>query len=127
MREFINNLRFADDVFLCTGTSQGLQQMLQELSDESRQMGLMIDIVKTKVIVVDSIPINVNTVAIENVEDYVYLGQYYSLIVKNQNKEIQRRIIYCDAYNEFVRYIIFYIFITKLYICEYPIAYKQVI
>ena len=34
--EFLSNLRFADDIFLCTETPQELQQMLQELSDESR-------------------------------------------------------------------------------------------
>ena len=38
--EFLSNLSFADDIFLCTETPQELQQMLQELSDESRQMGL---------------------------------------------------------------------------------------
>ena len=31
--EFLSNLRFADDIFLCTETPQELQQMLQELSD----------------------------------------------------------------------------------------------
>ena len=46
--EFINNLRFADDIFVCTGTPQELQQMLQELSDESRQMSLKMNIAKTK-------------------------------------------------------------------------------
>ena len=43
--------------------------------------------------VVDKTPINVNNVPIENVEGYVYLGQHYSLKEKNQNKEIQRRIV----------------------------------
>ena len=47
--EFLSNLRFADDIFLCTETPQELQQMLQELSDESRQMGLKMNITKTKV------------------------------------------------------------------------------
>ena len=37
--EFLSNLRFADDIFLCTETPQELQQMLHELSDESRRMG----------------------------------------------------------------------------------------
>ena len=37
------------DIFLCTETPQELQQMLQELSDESRQMGLKMNITKTKV------------------------------------------------------------------------------
>ena len=60
--EFLSNLRFADDIFLCTETPQELQQMLQELSDESRRMGLKMNIAKTKVMVVDNSPINVNTV-----------------------------------------------------------------
>ena len=35
--EFLSNLRFADDMFLCTKTPQELQQMLQELSKENNQ------------------------------------------------------------------------------------------
>ena len=38
--EFPSHLRFTDDIFLCTETPQELQHMLQELSDESRRMGL---------------------------------------------------------------------------------------
>ena len=47
-----------------------LQQMLQELSDESRRMGLKMNIAKTKVMVVDNTPINVNNVLVENAEGY---------------------------------------------------------
>ena len=65
--EFLSNLRFADDIFLCTETPQELQHMLQELSDESRRMGLKMNIAKTKVMVVDNTPINVNNVLIETV------------------------------------------------------------
>ena len=90
--EFLSNLRFAD-IFLCTETPQELQQMLQELSDESRRMGLKMNIAKTKVMVVENTPINVNNVLIENVPGYVYLGQHYSLKENNQDKEIQRRIL----------------------------------
>ena len=63
--EFLSNLRFADDTFLCTETPQELQYMLQELPDESRRMGLKMNIAKRKVIVVDNTPINVNNVLIE--------------------------------------------------------------
>ena len=91
--EFLSNLRFADGIFLCTETPQELQHMLQELSDESRRMGLKMNIAKTKVMVVDNTPINVNNVLIENVQGYVYLGQHYSLKEKHQDKEIQRRIM----------------------------------
>ena len=63
--EFLSNLRFADDIFLCTETPQLLQHMLQELSDESRRIGLKMSIAKTKVMVVDNTPINkVNKVLI---------------------------------------------------------------
>ena len=88
---FPSNLRFADDIFLCTETPQEL--MLQELSGESRWMGLKMNIAKTKVMVVANTPINVNNVLIENVQGYVYLGQHYSLKEKNQEKEIQWRIM----------------------------------
>ena len=33
--EYISNLRFADDVLICANTPHELQQMLQELADES--------------------------------------------------------------------------------------------
>ena len=62
--EFLSNLRFADDIFLCTETPQELQQMLQEQSDESRRKGINIYIAKTKVMVVDNTHINVNNVLI---------------------------------------------------------------
>ena len=91
--EFLSILRFADDIFLCTETPQVSQQMLQEIADESRGMGLKMDIAKTKVMVLDNTPINVNSVLIENVLGYVYLRQHYSLKKKNQDKEIQRRIM----------------------------------
>ena len=67
--------------------------MLQELSDEIRRMDLKMNIAKTKVMVVDNTPINVNNVPIENVEGYVYLGQRYRVKEKNQDKEIQRIIM----------------------------------
>ena len=41
--EFLTNLRFADKL-LCTETPQELQQMLLELPDESRRMGLKMNI-----------------------------------------------------------------------------------
>ena len=56
-------------------------------------MGLKMNIAKTKVTVVDNTPINVNNALIENVQGYVYLGHHNSLKEKNQDKEIQRRIM----------------------------------
>ena len=56
-------------------------------------MGLKMNIAKTKVMVLDNTPKNVNNVLIENVPGYVYLGQHYSIKEKNHDKEIQRRIM----------------------------------
>ena len=84
--ELLSNLRFADDIFLCTETPQELQHMLQELSDESSRMVLKMNIANRKVMVVDDSPINVDNVLIENVQGYVYLGQHYSLKEKNRTK-----------------------------------------
>ena len=90
--EYLNHLRFADDIFMCTETPQELEIMLQELCEESNISGLRMNISKTKIMVEDNTPINVNNTQIENVESYVYLGQRFSLRDKNQDKEILRRI-----------------------------------
>ena len=87
--EFLSNLRFADDIFLCTEIPQELQQRLQELSDKSRRMGLKMNIAKTMVMVVDNTPINMNNVLIENDQGYVYLGQHY--ILKSRKRTRTKR------------------------------------
>ena len=98
-----------------------IHQMLQELYDESRRMGLKMNIAKIKVMVVDNTPINVNNVLIENVQGYVYLGQHYSLKEKNQDKEIQQRIMAgWAAYDKH-----WDIFKSNLAICLKRQVYKQ--
>ena len=47
---------------------------------------------KTKVMMETDTPVYVNNTQIENVESYIYLGQRYSTIDKNQAEENQRRI-----------------------------------
>ena len=53
----------------------------------SKHVGLKMNITKTKVMVVDNIPINVNNVLIENVEGYVYPGKRYSITKITRTKE----------------------------------------
>ena len=50
--------------------------MLQELSDESRQMGLTMNIAKTQVMVIYNTSFNVYSVLIEKVEGCVYMTQH---------------------------------------------------
>ena len=78
--DFLSNLRFADDAQKHKNYNRCY---VQELSDESRRMGLNMNIAKTKVMVVDNTPINVNNVLVENVHAYVYVVQHYSLKKKN--------------------------------------------
>ena len=50
----------AADIVLCAGAPQEIHQMLQELSDESTQKRLRMNISKTKVMTEDDNPIYVN-------------------------------------------------------------------
>ena len=88
----LSNLRFADDILICANTPLELQQMLQEVADESDNQGLKMNESKTKVMMETDTPIFINNTQIENVESYIYMGQIYSTRDKNQDKEIQRRI-----------------------------------
>ncbi|MEG7525256.1 MAG: reverse transcriptase domain-containing protein, partial [Chromatiales bacterium] len=47
--EYLRHLRFADDILICTNTLHELQQMLQELADESENQCLKMNNLKTKV------------------------------------------------------------------------------
>ena len=90
--EYLSRFRFADDILICANTPHELQQMLQELADESNNQSLKMNKSKTKVIMETDIPIYVNNTQIENVESYIYMEQRYGTRDKNQDKEIQRRI-----------------------------------
>ena len=85
-------LRLADNIFICANTPYELQQMLQELADESENQVLKMNKSKTKVMMENDISVYVNNTQNENVQSYVYLGKRYSARDTNQDKEIQRRI-----------------------------------
>ena len=65
--------------------------MLRKLCDEGENQELKINMSKTKMMVANDI--HVNNTQIEHVESYIYLEYSYSTRDKNQDKEIQRRII----------------------------------
>ena len=82
---YLSHLRFADDILICANTPYELQQMLQELSDESDNQGVKMNKSNTKVMMETDTPIYVNNTQIENVESYIYLGQRYNTRDKNQD------------------------------------------
>ena len=45
----INNLRYADDITLMTGSKEGLKTFLMKVKEESKKPGLKLNIQKTKI------------------------------------------------------------------------------
>ena len=93
--ENLNHLRFADDIVIITDNANDLESMLQTLSDESLKCGLKMNTNKTKVMfgpLTIPRPIRINNRDIEQVDEYVYLGQNFTLLHKSQDKEIQHRL-----------------------------------
>ncbi len=88
--EFLNNLRFADDVVVVAKSAEDLRLMLKELSCESHKAGMVINLTKTKILNIPGQPNQVKVVW-ETIEAVIYLGQL--IISQNQmEKEVDRRI-----------------------------------
>lgn len=90
--EYLNNLRFADDVVLLSNSPTQIQTMLNQLSAACKKDGLCLNLTKTK-IMTNHIKedIFLEDDKIDYVEDYVYLGQIKSF-EKQEDKEVNRRI-----------------------------------
>lgn len=92
----LNHLRFADDILLIADNITDLQEMITDLHQKSGEVGLKINIEKTKIMSSENIDnnnkIKLNNKVIEEVDSYIYLGQRISLTKSNQEEEINRRI-----------------------------------
>uniref|UniRef100_A0A8C9S512 ribonuclease H n=1 Tax=Scleropages formosus TaxID=113540 RepID=A0A8C9S512_SCLFO len=92
--ELLTHLRFADDIVLVAETTDLLQTMLTELDIRSSRVGLKMNRMKTKFMRSDYATrgrIVVQGDEIEEVEEYVYLGQEVNMR-RDMEKEISRRI-----------------------------------
>lgn len=91
--EKLNHLRFADDIVLITETTADAERMLNELNTESEKAGLRINIGKTQFIRNEQAAagtIHLAGQAIEEVEEYIYLGR--AINAKNTlTSELARR------------------------------------
>lgn len=88
----MNNLHFPDDLILISPDAQESQQMVEELAQTSHQVGLEMNISKTKVMSLDEIQVAIGNQNLEQVAEYVYLGHLIKLGKENQTAEFTRRI-----------------------------------
>ncbi len=90
--EFLNNLRFADDVILISQDGEELQEMANDLARESKMVGLSINTGKTVLLSnqKENPVIQIGKEKILAEDSTVYLGQLISFD-NNLNKEIARR------------------------------------
>lgn len=93
--ENISHLRFADDIVLISSDPVELQEMINQLNEESNKLGMKMNMKKTKVMFnkfSSEIEVQVNANKIEKVQQYVYLGQLVTM-QSDKTDEIKRRIV----------------------------------
>ncbi|VDL69849.1 unnamed protein product [Nippostrongylus brasiliensis] len=89
----LNHLRFADDIVLVTKTPEDALRKLNGLDEAGKEAGLTINTTKTKVLrnsFCSSEPVLLEGVALENVEEYFYLGRLVNMKY-DLKPEIERR------------------------------------
>ena len=89
----INNLRYADDTTLMAESEEELKRLLMKVKEESENVGLKLNIQKTKIMA--SSPImswQIDEETVETVADFTFLG---SKITENGDcsHEIKRRLL----------------------------------
>ena len=77
--EKLNNLRFADDTVILFNSKEELTDMIQLVRDKSAEKGLLLNVKKTRILIVDSnredkSAFKINGEGIEDVDDFIYLG-----------------------------------------------------
>lgn len=89
--KWLNHLRFADDIVLLSENKDEVEKMLHELINACRKGGLEINIAKTKYMSnTDRGDVYANSIKIEKIEEYVYLGQILSF-ENRLDKELKAR------------------------------------
>ena len=89
----INNLRYADDTTLMAESEEKLKSLLMKVKEESEQVGLKLNIQKTKIM--ESGPITsweIDGEIVETVSDFIFLGSRITAD-GDCNHEIKRRLL----------------------------------
>ena len=86
----INNLRYADDTTLMAESEDKLKSLLMKVKEESKNVGLKLNILKTKIMATDPITSwQVDGETVETVIDFIFLGSKITA-VGDCNHEIKR-------------------------------------
>ena len=89
----INNLRYADDTTLITESEEKLKSLLMKVKEESKKVGLKLNIQKTKIMA--SSPISsweIDGETVERVSDFIFGGSKITAD-GDCSHEIQRRLL----------------------------------
>ena len=71
----INNLRFADDTTLMAGSEEELKSLVMKVKEESENVGLKLNIQKTKIIAIGPIiSWQIDGETVETKSDFMFLG-----------------------------------------------------
>lgn len=90
--KYLSHLRFADDLVILSETSSGLQQMIESLNKASTEVGLEVNLSKTKIMTNSSRKtIMIHNEPIQYVDQYVYLGKQIGFDNSNNELEVERR------------------------------------
>ena len=92
-RRNINHLRYADDTTLMAESEEELKSLLMKVKEESKEVGLKLNIQKTKLIAsgpITSLQIDGETV--ETVRDFIFLGSKITAD-GDCSHEIKRRLL----------------------------------
>ena len=74
-RRYINNLRYAGDTTLRAESEEELKRLLMKVKEESEQLGLKLNIRKTKIMASDPITSwETDGETVESVSDFIFLG-----------------------------------------------------
>ena len=71
----INNLRYADNTILMAESEEELKSLLMKVKEESRKVGLKVNIQKTKIMACSPITsLQIDGKTMETVRDFIFLG-----------------------------------------------------
>ena len=92
-RRNINNLRYAGDTTLMAESEEELKGLLMKVKEESKKVGLKLNIQKTKIMASGPItPWEIDGEALETVTDFIFLGSKITAD-GNYSREIKRHLL----------------------------------